>query len=305
VTAPVQTALDCIPCFARQALEAARSVADDEETSRRILGEVLAMLAADIDLDHSPVATGQRIHRLVRRLSRHDDPYAALKRRSNAAALAALPRLRALVEAADDPLAAAVRLSIAANVLDAGMNAARMEGELHAGEPGEAMLQALERSLDEPPYGDVDQFRETVAAAQRILFLADNAGEIVVDRLLLEQFPAGRVTVAVRGRPVLNDATRADAAAAGLQELARIVDNGSDAPGTLLDDCAPAFLQTFAGADLIVAKGQGNYETLSDVDAPVFFLFTVKCPLVAAHSGLPEGAGALLRSAAASGRAGR
>ena len=101
--------------------------------------------------------------------------------------------------------------------------------------------------------------------------------------------PVGKVVVAVRGAPVLNDAVRADAETAGLPELVPVVDNGSDAPGTILDDCSADFRARFAAADLVIAKGQGNYETLSETDRPIYFLFTVKCPLVAARVGEPVG----------------
>jgi uncharacterized protein with ATP-grasp and redox domains len=295
----MRTTLDCVPCFARQALEAARSASADEATRRRIVRAALAMLAAETDLDQSPPQIGQHIHRLVRELAGNDDPYGALKDRSNAAALAALPRLRALVQAAGDPLETAVRLAIAANVLDAGMNAAAMEGGLHGGaagdEPGDAVVRALELGLHEPLRGSLSALREAVAGAGRILFLTDNCGEVVVDRLLVEQLPVDRLTIAVRGAPVLNDATISDARFAGLDLLVPVIDNGSDAPGTLLGDCSPRFRRVFAEADLVIAKGQGNYETLSGADADVFFLFKVKCPLIADHAGFPAGANALVQ----------
>ncbi len=292
------TTLDCTPCLVRQALEAARSAADDDATQHRIMQEALAMLAAEIKTGQSPPHIGQLIHRLVRRLTENDDPYAEIKRRSNSAALAALPRLRTLVQDSADPLASAAHLAIAANVLDAGMNAAAVAGALQEGssQDGNGVVQALESGLTEPLRGDVDDFRAAVAHARRLLLLTDNSGEIVVDRLLVEQLPTERLTIAVRGRPVLNDATLDDAATAGLNELAPVIDNGSDAPGTLLDDCSPGFRDVFNRADLIIAKGQGNYETLSDAGADIFFLFKVKCPLVAHHSGLPLQAHALLRS---------
>ncbi len=254
----MHTRLDCIPCFARQALEAARFAGDGEDSRRRILSEALLMLAEDIDTGHSPPRTGLRLHRLVRRLSGHEDPYG-------------------------------------------GVNVAHMEDDLHGDgveDPGAAVALALEKGLRAPLHGEITLLREAVGRAEHILFLADNAGEIVVDRLLVERLPAGRVTVAVRGRPVLNDATLADAAAAGMDQVAAVVDNGSDAPGTLLEDCSSVFRKAFAEADVVLAKGQGNYESLSETAADVFFLFNVKCPLVAVHSGLPEGAHALLRSAA-------
>jgi uncharacterized protein with ATP-grasp and redox domains len=121
------------------------------------------------------------------------------------------------------------------------------------------------------------------------LYLADNAGEIAFDRLLVERISPGRVTLAVRGAPVINDATLADAQAVGLDKIVEVIDNGSDAPGTILDDCHSDFRRRFAGADLIIAKGQGNYETLSDGPGNLFFLFKAKCPVIADHIGQPVG----------------
>jgi len=285
----------------RQALEAARSAAKDEALQVEIMRASLGMLATELETGQSPPQVGQRIHRLVRRLADDEDPYAELKRSSNRAALAAIPRLRALVADAADPLDAAVRLAIAANVLDAGMNAAVVSGTVSDGraQDGDGVARALELGAAEPLHGAVWELQAAVANAGHILFLTDNCGEIVVDRLLIEQLPTARLTIAVRGAPVLNDATLGDAAVAGLDSLAPVIENGSDAPGTLLEDCSPHFRKVYEQADLVIAKGQGNYETLSDARAGIFFLFKVKCALVAHHSGLPLQAHALLRSPAA------
>ena len=113
------------------------------------------------------------------------------------------------------------------------------------------------------------------------LYLADNAGEIVFDRLLIERLPAEKVTLAVRGGAVLNDATLIDAENTGITELVEVIRNGSDAPGTILEDCSEEFKRCFAAADLIVAKGQGNYESLSHFKKKIYFLLTVKCSVVA------------------------
>jgi uncharacterized protein with ATP-grasp and redox domains len=131
-------------------------------------------------------------------------------------------------------------------------------------------------------------------AARSILYLADNAGEIVFDRLLIERLPAGRVTVVVRGAPVINDATRADAQVAGLDRIAEIIDNGSDAPGTVLEDCSAQFRERFESADVIIAKGQGNFETLSAAGANICFLLKIKCPVLATHTGIELGTQALI-----------
>ena len=118
-----------------------------------------------------------------------------------------------------------------------------------------------------------------------LLYLADNCGEIVFDRLVVEQLLARgcRVTVAVRSQPIINDATREDAVACGLDQLCEVIDSGSDAPGTPLALCSPAFRARFASADCVIAKGMGNFESLSDTPAPLFFLFVVKCTTVLTH----------------------
>lgn len=268
----MKTYLDCIPCFARQALEAARLACDDPAVHMRILREVLAE-AARWNLWNTPPAMGQWIHRTVRQLSGNPDPYRAIKQRCNALALDLYGELRGRVRAAADPLEIAVRLAVAGNLLDFGG-----PGSL----PEEEVREAVRRCLDAPLHGDgLAALRGALATAQSILYVTDNAGEIVFDRLLLEVLPTERVTLAVKGAPVINDATREDAIAVGLTEMVRVIDSGSDAPGVLLDDCAPAFRQELERADLVIAKGQGNYETLDDLGGRTVFLLVAKCPVIA------------------------
>lgn len=275
----MHTALDCIPCFARQALEAARFVTDDPAVHERILRDVLRS-TAERDLAQCPPAVAQQIHRQLRTMTGVNDPYRAAKERFNTMALDMLPELYLKVRESADPLAMALRLAIAGNVIDLGANSDITEEEVRQG---------VHNVMNEPFDGDVNAFRQAVNEAQSILYLADNAGEIVFDRLLIEQLPMERVTVAVRGGPILNDATMADAEVAGLCDLVEVMDNGSDAPGTILDDCSERFRRRFAEADLIIAKGQGNFETLSEEAADIYFLFKVKCPVIADHVGLPLG----------------
>jgi uncharacterized protein with ATP-grasp and redox domains len=281
----MKTHLDCIPCFARQALEAARRVSRDPACHERILRDVLSW-AADMDMNQPPPVMGQRLHRRLREIIGADDPYREAKDEQNRMASSVLAELEAAIETATDPLDGAVRLAIAGNVIDMGVAGNVTEPEMRG---------ALGRALREPVAGDLDEFRRSVAEARSILYLSDNAGEIVFDRALIERLPPGRVTVAVRGAPIINDATRADARAARLDGLAEVIDNGSDAPGTLLEDCGPEFLRRYAEADLVLAKGQGNFETLSEERRDIFFLFKVKCPVIARHAGYPVGTHVLMR----------
>jgi uncharacterized protein with ATP-grasp and redox domains len=275
----MRTSLDCIPCFLRQALETAKRAAADAAIEEEIVRSSLRA-AAELDLRKPPPSFGQTFHRRLLRLTGVRDPYRSAKDRSNRMALAMLPDLEIEVERSPDPLLTAVKLAIAANIIDMGVNGNITEAEVR---------RSIEQALSENLVGDVDELRGEVARARSILYLADNAGEIVFDRLLLVRLPLDRVTLVVRGSPVINDATMVDARAAGLDTIVEVIDNGSDAPGTILDDCSRTFRRRFARADLIVAKGQGNFETLSDGDANMLFLFKVKCPVVSAHTGLPVG----------------
>ena len=231
----MKTFFDCIPCFVRQALDSVRLATDDEEVHERLLREVLRA-AGEMDLRQSPPAMGQRIHRLIRRLTGQGDPYHEMKDRTTRLALELYPKLRAQVHASADPLETALRLAIAGNVIDMGVNAHFDESHLH---------EAIEDALSTPLNGEVCVFIDALSSASTILYLADNAGEIVFDKLLLEQMSVEKVTVAVRGVPVINDATFADAQAAGIPGLAEVIDNGSDAPGTILDDCSIEFRRRF------------------------------------------------------------
>ena len=275
----MKTYFDCIPCIARQTLDAVRLATADETVHEQVLREVLRT-AAEMDLRQAPPQLAQWIHRRIRRHIGQDDPYRQIKDRFNQMALKLYPMLQELVEKSDDPWETAVRLAIAGNVIDFGVN-----GRLGETEVRQSVTHALSASLD----ADVGEFSGAVSDARQILYLADNAGEIVFDRLLIEQILPKKVTVAVRGVPVINDATMTDAQDAGMTELTEVIDNGSDAPGTVLQDSSPAFRDRFHEADLIIAKGQGNYETLSEVDKHIYFLLKVKCPVIARHIGCPMG----------------
>ncbi|HEX2970756.1 MAG TPA: ARMT1-like domain-containing protein [Tepidisphaeraceae bacterium] len=276
----MKTAMECFPCFVRQALDAIRQVSQDPSLHERLLRQV-CQEAASMDLRTSPPAMGQWIHQQVRALAGIGDPYAAIKQRFNRQAMQLYPGLKTQVDRSPDPFAMAVRLAIAGNRIDFGINGGTTEQEVG---------RVLQQATDCPIAGSIDALRQAVQQARRILYLADNAGEIVFDRLLVEQLPRQKVTLAVRGRPIINDALREDAAAAGLGDLVEVIDNGCDAPGTILDECSPIFREHFAAADLIIAKGQGNYETLDELTSKrIFFLLMVKCPRISQSLGQPEG----------------
>jgi len=275
--------LECIPCFVNEAFNVSRRVTDDEAVQERVLRAVLAK-ASELSFSQSPPHMGYEIHRIIREETGNDDPYSEDKTYCNRLALGMYPDLRKKVLASDDPFETAVRLSIAGNILDFGVGI--LTQEMAASTLAETIRDSLTRPF---AFDNLPLLRQAVEEADDILYLGDNAGEIVFDRLFIEQMPAGKVTFVVKGGPIINDATREDAEAAGMTSLVSVVDNGSRIPGTILGLCSPEFRERFDAADLVIAKGQGNYETLSEVDRKIFFLLKAKCPVIARDIGCEVG----------------
>jgi damage-control phosphatase, subfamily I len=272
--------LDCIGCFVRQGLDAARLATDDEQIHEKVVRQILR-LATDLDMSQSPPVIGQQIHRLIRDLVGNADPYSRVKKKFNSLALKLYPNLRDQIIGSNDQLETAIRLAIAGNIIDFGVKSSISELEVK-----KTIRDSLNGQLDPE---QVEGFKNAVMEAERILYLADNAGEIVFDHLLIEQMPIEKVTVVVRGSPIINDVTLEDANVVGLDRIVEVIDNGSDGPGTILETCSQEFLDRFAQADLIIAKGQGNYETLSGVDKNIYFLLKAKCPVIADDIGCNVG----------------
>jgi uncharacterized protein with ATP-grasp and redox domains len=259
-----------------------------------VLDEVLGLLRQTED-GLTPPEIGDRVHRVVRRVTGAEDPYRAEKTQATREALALYPRLVDRVAASGDPLEAALRLSIAGNIIDLGPA------------PEYDLWAVVERVLAQPFAIDASgALRVALAAlspAESVLLLGDNAGETVFDRVLVEtiaELYGLRTTYVAKGGPSLNDATLEDARDAGLCQVCTVIDNGADGPGTILARCGPDFRRLFDAAPLILAKGQANYECLSDQGRGVFFLLQSKCPVIAADlceigHGVPVGSIVLAR----------
>ncbi|MBN1262106.1 MAG: DUF89 family protein [Anaerolineae bacterium] len=270
----MKTNLDCYPCFITQAISGARFAGAAPHQQEEIVRQTLrAMLA--FDATRSPAELGEHIQRIIRDTLHVADPYREAKQASTEEALALYADLKRRVRAAADPLDVAIRLSIAGNIIDL---AAAHDYDLWG---------TVERVLTQPFAIDHSAaFRQALAQAPELLFLGDNAGETVFDRILIEELDAP-VRYVVKGGPVLNDATREDAIAAGLDRVATLIDNGAAAAGSLLPLCSAEFRETFAAAEVIIAKGQGNYETLSGLEDPrIFFLLQAKCATIARDLGV-------------------
>ncbi len=273
----MKTYLDCIPCFFRQALAAARISSEDETVHRRVLNAV-ALMIPDLTLNATPPEIAQQVYRIVYEITGNNDPYLEAKQIANKSALSLYTRMKDMVDYSNDPLETACKLAIAGNAIDLGPQS-------EFGSMYTIIEDSLGYQLNQENY---HRFKRCVSKASLVLYIADNAGEIVFDRILIEQMlkiKRLKIVFAVRAKPIINDATLDDALQAGLNKIAAVISSGSEAPATILSQCSPEMLSYFQAADLIISKGQGNYESLNDRTENIFFLFKVKCPVIARDSG--------------------
>ncbi len=280
----MRTYLDCVPCFYRQALDTARIAGADEIKQKQILDKV-SQLIPDFPLEASPPEMGREIYNLVREMSGVKDPFKEIKENNNRLALKLYPKLKQEVNNSEDRLLTAVRLSIIGNIIDYGAKSSlNMEEEINNLFQGNFTT----KNENSETMFKYKKFKEALNKVNSIIYLADNAGEVVFDRLLIEELVkelGKEVIYVVKDKPIINDALIEDAIFCGINEVAEIISSGSDAPGTLLEYCSGEFIRLFQKAELIISKGQGNYEALSEEDRPMFFLFRAKCPVIAEDIG--------------------
>jgi len=280
----MKTYLDCIPCFYRQALDAARIAGTGEIKQKQIVDKI-SQLIPDFPLEASPPEMGRVIHDLVGKISGVKDPFKEIKEISNKFALKLYPKLKQEINNSEDRLLTAVKLSIIGNIIDYGAkNSLDVPKEIDHLFQGNFVINNKNNSNT----FKYNQFKESLNKVNTIIYLADNAGEVVFDRLLIEELVeelGKQVIYVVRSKPIINDALMEDAIFCGINKVAKIASSGSDAPGTILKYCSPEFVELYQDAELIISKGQGNYESLSEEDKSIFFLFKAKCPVIAEDVG--------------------
>ena len=275
----MKTYLDCIPCFFKQAIRTMQLIGVDEALKKKIIDRLSKLISAKPST-LTPPEIARDMHRIIKDMTGNKDPYREVKKRSNKTALEFYPILKRKIENSNDKLLTAVEFAIAGNVIDYGA-----KGHIDVEKEIEQMFS---KDFSASPAhkeitSEYKKFKESIAEVKKILYLADNAGEIVFDRALIEELKIPTV-FAVRGEPIINDVVFEDALACGIDRCAEIISNGSDAPGTILKFCSPEFMDIWGNADLIISKGQGNFETLTDEKKLIYFLFKVKCPVVAKHT---------------------
>ena len=274
--------VDCIPCFIRQTLQAGRFISNDENLHKQILKEVMKSLLTS-NWDVSTATMANKLIDIVKNLTNSSDPYYKIKKQYNQIAIAMYPYLKQLINETDDHLYTALKLAIAGNIIDFG---AKERFDLR-----KTITTVLETPLRIDHYKN---FRRKISSINSLVYLADNTGEIVFDKLLLETIlkeqDINDITFVVKGAPFLNDAMLEDALEIGLDEISQlkfleinnfsreITDGGENRE----------FLRLLTKSDMVISKGQANYENFFDQEY-IFFLLMVKCPLVASHLDVPEG----------------
>jgi hypothetical protein len=274
----------------KMALNDARLACPGDEAMHYAIVAAWGRKLGDLDLSEPPPAIARHLLGLIQSMTGCGDLYLEDKRQSNDRVKSLLPELREMIgahrENHGDSFELALELATIGNYIDRGVDLVV---------DWEAELRNVSASVS---HDMINEFKESAGEGADVLILGDNTGEIVLDTLLVEEFARRgcRVTYAVRSRPIINDATMADAVAVGMTDLCEVVESGVDTPGTVLDRCTPEFLSRMDRADLILAKGQGNFEALEGRRAGVYCAFKVKCPRVAEETGREIGSSILWKT---------
>jgi uncharacterized protein with ATP-grasp and redox domains len=274
--------LDCIPCFQRQALQAVRFISDDEKLHEKVLREVAKKLL-ESNWDSTPPELAHQVHSIVRRITNENDPYKRVKRESNDLVLKMYPKLKEKVNQSRDPLRTAVKLAIAGNIIDFAV-------------PQKFNLEETIREVLKKRFAidDYKKLKKKLKDAETLLFFVDNAGEIGLDKLLVETFletkKLEKIVFVVKGGPIINDATLEDAVYLGLDGLPNseflTISNGEAGTGPARS--SQMVKKWIKEHDLVISKGQGNYEGLSEHNG-LFFMLMAKCPIIASDIGVNVG----------------
>jgi damage-control phosphatase, subfamily I len=260
----------CYYCFVRafEKLLEKENISDEAKASFTL--EMVSLYQSNQN-DFSAPLFSRKLHKILRSYTNNPDPYKEEKKKYNDQALSMLPELEYIMQQSEDPFSTALRLAIAGNIIDFAAN-------------DNFNLQAtIDNALfTEFAIDHSARLKDKIEKAETVLYLGDNAGEIVFDKLFIRTINHPDLTFVVRGAPVINDATMEDAEYIGMKEIANVISNGYDAPSTVPDKSSKQFQQYFRKADLIISKGQGNLEGLMPLDDDrIFFLLMVKCDVIA------------------------
>lgn len=274
---------ECLYCITRQITKLAMKLTSDVEQQHNIISFGLKTVSENWMSSSAPYVTGL-IYEYAKEISGNDDPYAKEKSEFNKISQQLIEEFSLIdrIKNSDDPVDTAIRLSIAGNIIDFSLGIDIDK---------DSVRDSIENSLIKNMYGiDSAEFMKKVFEADKILMLADNAGEIVFDKLLLKVLPMDKITYVVKGGAIVNDATMKDVEEVGIEKLVKVVDNGTAIQGTELRACSEEFLKLFDEADLIISKGQANYESLESINhKEIIFLLRAKCKTISDMIGCEVG----------------
>lgn len=266
----MKTSIECLPCLGKNAVVAAKRSTSDPELQKKIMADSFRLLA-NIDYQMSPPYIARKILDIALSYTGQAEIYGPEKQRSNTFAKQLVAELPNIPEYHADEFESRLRLAIAGNILDFGVFA-----DLDM----QTALNVIKSVFTKPlPMDTVDVLHRKMDTAKNIFYLLDNCGEAVFDRVFMEPYK-DKITLGVRGCPSLNDVTAEDLPDCDLAGWNYIKNGPSGIPGTILSECSDEFRQHFDNADLIIAKGQGNFETMNEYPHPIAFLFLAKCPVV-------------------------
>lgn len=268
----------CLICSLNQVLTVTKRITTDPETEKNMLNKAMRFLI-DYNWDLSPAEIASDLFRLVCRELDSHDPYRKEMDYYNRQGLKLYPQLQKIIADSNDPLHTALLTAVAGNQIDLGIIS-----EINIEETITGVLR------DGLAYSDYPNFRKDLENTGSLLYLVDNAGEIVFDRLFLEEIkkirPDLKIKIAVKKEPAANDALRSDALEAGLDKVGEIIDTGCGDLGVPKSRCSREFLSVFQQAGLIIAKGHANFETIEEPHPAVYVLLRAKCPVVAEALGV-------------------
>nr|WP_320190909.1 ARMT1-like domain-containing protein [uncultured Desulfobacter sp.] len=261
---------ECYFCHIRTIEKLIDKFRPDEKVAQNFIFSVHKLIDSKRDLSNPQLAT--EIHRMAKSQLSNTNLYAEEKLKANNLLLQEYPYWQTMINESKDPFFTAAKLSVIGNIIDYG--AQSVNDDISA---------QIESFFQKDLKIDMTvQLKNEVSKAEHILYLGDNCGEIVFDKLFIETMKHKNITFAVRGKPVINDATLEDATQVGIDKVCRVISNGFDAPSTLLEFCSGEFIEEYNRADLIISKGQGNFEGLMESSHPkVFFLLIAKCEPIA------------------------
>lgn len=273
----MKISLDCIPCIVNNFLKLLKEDLIPEKTKEPAMRRLLEFMS-QADYRQSPPVLGREIHKMIRQELNNPDPYLEIKAKYNRMLLNMYPEFKEMIAHSDDQFDTAMRLAIAGNVIDFG---SQVQLDI---------LETIDRVKNANfAIDDSRQLKEDLKSATTILYIGDNCGEIVLDKLFLENIRVKNAYFAVRGGPVINDITTDDALMVGMDKIAQIITTGDNSPGVVWETTSDEFKQVFNRADVIISKGQGNLEGLIDVPGNIYFLFVSKCDLIAERVGAGKG----------------